>query len=77
MKWHTIGILALQHPVTEMDILGAHGFKLTKKVFMNGGPAAKTFYQAETDAEDRELRMKGFESFHLAQQKEAHGGRYR
>lgn len=77
MKWHTIGHLAVQPPVTEMDILGARGFDLTKKIYAHGGPAATAYYQAETDAEDRELRMQGFASFHLAKEKEVHGGQYR
>ena len=60
-----------------MDILEMAGFDLSKKVFVDAGPAASTYYQAETDKEDRELRLKFSESFHLAKQKEAVGGRYR
>jgi hypothetical protein len=78
VKWHTIGILALRtRHVTPTEILEAAGFNLTKKVFVDGGEAASTYYQAETDAEDRTLRLKFRESFHLQKEKAEHGGGYR
>ena len=78
MKWHFIGHLALaSRYVTAMDILELHGFDLAKKVFEVPERDGTVYYQAESHEEDRELRLRGSNSFHLARQKEAAGGGYR
>lgn len=60
MKFHLIGHLALRtRHVTALEILEVAGkFDLSKKIFSCEGSAGTSYYQAETAAEDRDLRMR-------------------